>query len=236
VRVVSITFDDGAERKASQHKVGAPILERHGVKATFYVCPAGIKDWSPWLELSRGGHEIGSHTMTHVDLLEISGAPPMRASFLPFEVVESKKVIEDRTGKECATFAYPYGKHNARVKSLVKKHYAGARAGGGDYADFEKLPPFDRYALKQVHIGSCLRMPWKGSKQRRIAEYDHMATQDDWWAILICHNIAPGDGRNRPLPRRISTAWWLEESIKSLRGMGAKFMTVEEVLRRWSRS
>jgi hypothetical protein len=61
---VSLTFDDGMR---SQREVGLPVLDRFGVRATFYVNPRD--DYAQMLELWRGavetGHELGNHTINH---------------------------------------------------------------------------------------------------------------------------------------------------------------------------
>ena len=60
---VSLTFDDGMQ---SQLEVGVPLLNRYGVRATFYVNPQ--EDYptqlAGWRE-ALAGHEIGNHTVHH---------------------------------------------------------------------------------------------------------------------------------------------------------------------------
>src|ERR1022692_4817337 len=62
---VSLSFDDA---RASQVDVGLPLLDKYGVKATFYVNPTGDK-WTTrlagWKKAAAEGHEIGNHTMSH---------------------------------------------------------------------------------------------------------------------------------------------------------------------------
>src|SRR6476620_7005116 len=77
--MVSFTFDDAPDSAASH---GAPMLEEHGGRGTFYLSGSQVNQWSGhWLGLShdailrlhRSGHEIGCHTYSHrraVDLDE----------------------------------------------------------------------------------------------------------------------------------------------------------------------
>ena len=60
---VSLTFDDARE---SQLDVALPILNHHGVKATFYVLPDNVKlRLDNWKTAVVAGHEIGNHTINH---------------------------------------------------------------------------------------------------------------------------------------------------------------------------
>lgn len=76
---VALTFDDGPSPHTS-HVLD--ILDRHGAKATFFVngdnfSRGRIDDHStPWPEtlqrMHQSGHQIGSHTWSHVDLTAVS--------------------------------------------------------------------------------------------------------------------------------------------------------------------
>lgn len=105
----------------------ASILEKHGLTGTFYVSPAVQKGTNPMLsdaEISSLGqrHEIGAHTITHPHLPTLSPEQALQ------EMVASKQWIEERTGKPCAMFCYPYGDENASIRALAKQAgFAGAR-------------------------------------------------------------------------------------------------------------
>ncbi|MDP3052254.1 MAG: polysaccharide deacetylase family protein, partial [bacterium] len=38
------------------------------------------------------------------------------------EIIESKKIIEERLGKECRFFSYPYGNYNKDVIEILKRN------------------------------------------------------------------------------------------------------------------
>src|SRR5689334_4883037 len=60
---VSLSFDDA---RLSQIDRGMEILDRHQVKATFYVsCGAVEQRLQGWKKAVAQGHEIGNHTLTH---------------------------------------------------------------------------------------------------------------------------------------------------------------------------
>jgi peptidoglycan/xylan/chitin deacetylase (PgdA/CDA1 family) len=119
-----VTFDDGWRNWLT----GAmPVLERLGVRATFYVCPglfglahpelagpeAALLDEDGASSLAAAGMELGSHSLTHPDLRKLDEAA------LAFELIESKAAVERITGRPCRTFAYPYGLYDERVVQAV---------------------------------------------------------------------------------------------------------------------
>ena len=127
-----MTFDDGYENNYTQ---AFPIVQEFGFKGTvFLVSDSCEKSWSDhgaieerpmlsWAEISemhRYGIEFGAHTSTHPDLTRIPIEQAER------EIVDSKTSIQDRLGAEVTTFAYPYGKFNAQIKSVVSSQFCGA--------------------------------------------------------------------------------------------------------------
>jgi len=60
---VSLTFDDA---RLSQIDTLIPILDRAGVKGTFYLSMNNLTQrLEGWKKAVRNGHEIGNHTLTH---------------------------------------------------------------------------------------------------------------------------------------------------------------------------
>ena len=60
---ISLTFDDA---RLTQVDKGIPILDQYGVKATFYVSPASMKQrLDGWKKAAANGHDIGNHSMVH---------------------------------------------------------------------------------------------------------------------------------------------------------------------------
>ena len=106
---IVFTFDDGYKDAYTQ---AFPLLKEYGFIGTFYI----IKDYigkgnymsqSEIDELQKAGNEIGSHTLTHPDLTNIS-------------LEEARKQIFDSKGSATA-FCYPSGKYNDAIIALVKE-------------------------------------------------------------------------------------------------------------------
>jgi peptidoglycan/xylan/chitin deacetylase (PgdA/CDA1 family) len=117
---IVLTFDDGWCNWVS---VAAPLLERLGVRATFYLCPglwggqhadvAGpegrLLDEDGARILHERGFALGAHSLTHPDLRSLGDGALER------ELRASKEAVEEITGRACRTFAYPFGLFDARV-------------------------------------------------------------------------------------------------------------------------
>ncbi|MDE3148004.1 MAG: polysaccharide deacetylase family protein [Acidobacteriota bacterium] len=60
---VSLSFDDA---RTSQIDVGLPLLQKLGVKVTFFVEPRGVRErLAGWRQAVADGHEIANHSLTH---------------------------------------------------------------------------------------------------------------------------------------------------------------------------
>lgn len=134
-RSVILTFDDGY---ADFYTHAAPLLRKHRLPATVFLPtdyigrsnswpgqPGWVKEeplmsWEQIGELAQAGMDFGSHTVSHPDLTAL---PPEQVER---ELAESKRQIEQRTGREVAHFCYPYGKWNPAVRDAVMRHYRSA--------------------------------------------------------------------------------------------------------------
>lgn len=114
---VVLTFDDG---HWDLYTDVLPILKKYNVKATAYIIP-GFLGGSDFLSkdqlrnlIDSGFIEIGAHTMNHLSLPDIS-MEEMR-----YEIVYSRKMLEDEFGIKVHTFAYPNGAFNQEVVEIVE--------------------------------------------------------------------------------------------------------------------
>ena len=114
---VIITFDDGWD---DIYTVAYPILKQHGQRATFFI-PSnwvenlpGVVSWAQIEEMSAGGMEIGSHSVTHPYLT--TADPDWRK----YEIEGSKATLEEHIKKSVTALAYPYGLYDDTVIADVK--------------------------------------------------------------------------------------------------------------------
>src|SRR5665648_1024565 len=63
VMAISLTFDDA---RLSQIDKGIPLLDRYGVKGTFYLSLRSVeKRLEGWEAAVKNGHDIGNHSLLH---------------------------------------------------------------------------------------------------------------------------------------------------------------------------
>ena len=118
---LTVSVDDGSVSDMR----AADLLEKYGLKATFYI-PA--TNWErPVLPAEQvrtlsTSFEIGAHTYGHVALHKLSRVQ-VRA-----ELEGGKNWVEDVTGQPANSFCYPFSKFNALVRHEVEAiGFVGAR-------------------------------------------------------------------------------------------------------------
>jgi len=122
---VSLTFDDALR---SHVESAIPILDRHGLKGTFFLLisnihPEGGSSWDDWRRAVANGHEAGSHSLTHPLLTKVPD--PQRVQN---EITGSADMIEEKLGVRPVAFAYPESDFNDFIKKKVQEVYVFDRA------------------------------------------------------------------------------------------------------------
>ena len=83
------------------------------------------------------------------------------------EIERSRMLLIDRVGCDVNVFAYPYGTHNAVVRELAQRVYAGACGARLDWArtasDCYNLPRIDAYYLRYWSAPTLLESSIGGS-------------------------------------------------------------------------
>jgi len=117
-RNVVLSFDDGYE---DFYTDAFPLLKKYQTKATVYIVrnfigKKGFLTFDQISELINSGLiEIGSHTLDHVYLKNISHENAH------MQILQSKLDLEQDFGIEVKTFAYPFGAFTPEVEQLVKE-------------------------------------------------------------------------------------------------------------------
>lgn len=132
-KTVVLTFDDGYEDNYSNV---FPILRKYNFPVTiflttgrigdkYYTNSRGVKlpmmDWKQIKEMHDSGLiDFEPHTVNHIKLTEIDFTVAEK------EILDSKKVIEEKLGKRCDLFAFPWGSFNQKLLSFVSMHFRAA--------------------------------------------------------------------------------------------------------------
>ena len=155
-RLVSITFDDGFRGAA---ETAMPILDRHGLAATFYVVTGWVEpmrapvsdpfnahrshgDWAFWQEVVTHGHEVGSHGFSHVN------ATGRKARLLPWmvpqEIARSAADLRRHLPASGFTMSMPWNMTTRASETHVRRLFSACRLGGSqvEYNLIDDLHPF----------------------------------------------------------------------------------------------
>ena len=126
--MVSFTFDDFPR---SALKLGGAILRDNGVTGTYYasmglmnqITSVGPQFTAEDLrQLLEDGHELGSHTFSHV-----SGRQVAPETF-EGEAKKGKEALAEACGTACIDhFSYPFGHATMRIKQRIGTHFRSCR-------------------------------------------------------------------------------------------------------------
>jgi peptidoglycan/xylan/chitin deacetylase (PgdA/CDA1 family) len=195
-RTIAITFDDCYR----DNLFAARVLAEHGLPASFFVPSSyvGTDRVFPWdrklprlanltwddvREMARMGFEIGSHTLSHANLGDVSAEQARR------EIFESKAAIERQTGCLVRHLAYPFGgRDNFSEKWLPLLEAAGYEGYLSGYGGFvypgakwdgfenrptpclglprEAVPYFDSTLNLELYLAGCLN--WYYALKRKV--------------------------------------------------------------------
>jgi len=131
---VVITFDDGYKDNFTN---ALAILKKYDFKATIFVITNRFdNDWSLHRKaknanivnyidklsdediknlLNSGLIEIGAHTINHKNFSKLT------LQEKEYEILESKKILEEKFNITCKTFSYPFGIYEKGDEEIVKK-------------------------------------------------------------------------------------------------------------------
>lgn len=192
---ISITFDDA---RHSQVDTGLAILNKHNVKATFYVSPFNVKErLNKWQAVVASGHEIANHTSSHActgnfEWLRKQDLSLEEATlqWLEKDILDAQKYIQKHLGVTPKAFAYPCGNtfvgrgiHTQSYVPLIAKHFDSGRtwldetANNPNFTDFAQL--------------TGLRID--GMSFDEIITMLEQLRENNSWLILAGHEIGKGD-------------------------------------------
>ena len=128
---IVLTFDDGYE---DNYKNVFSVLRKYNFRATIFLATDFIGkeminrngtslkmlNWEQIAEMHESGLiDFQPHTASHVDLTSVSAAEAEK------EILESKKLLEERLNKKCNSLAYPWGRYNSEIINILKHNGFG---------------------------------------------------------------------------------------------------------------
>lgn len=212
--IVSFTFDDFPP--SALHE-GAPILERHGGRGTYYVCLADDRsfdfsgetfDFSVLPDMVEAGHELACHTWAHLDCALTDSS----ALAVDFDR-NAARMAELVPGYRMVNFAYPYGNVSLDAKALAAERFATSR---GIWTGLN-VGSLDRGLLAAHKIYGEENIP-------EALDLIEAARRRNGWAIFFTHDV-----RANPTEWG-STPDQLERVAAAAERAGCAILTVREAL------
>jgi peptidoglycan/xylan/chitin deacetylase (PgdA/CDA1 family) len=121
-RPIILTFDDGF---GDWRRFILPQLQKRRMVAEFYVVLANVGrsiTWDDVKALAKAGMGIGSHDVQHTQLAG-GGVPTASVATMRYQVTESKRQLEAKTGVTVDSIAYVGGGYDQTLIQVV--HGAG---------------------------------------------------------------------------------------------------------------
>ncbi len=146
-KTIAITLDDGYKDTFTH---AFPILKEYGLPATVFIIvnEVGRSDRLSWNEIKTmqdtGLISFGSHTLGPDPLFKAKNEEELKK-----QIFDSKKVLQERLGREVSTFSYPEGMFNDRIRKLVIE--AGYRLAVATNPG-KKFSNRDAFVLKRLRI------------------------------------------------------------------------------------
>jgi peptidoglycan/xylan/chitin deacetylase (PgdA/CDA1 family) len=128
---IVITIDDGFK---STYTLAYPVLKKYNFAATLFLYTDFIEKnsnnltWEEIREMTRNNIEIGSHTLSHCNLLKYNKNENYETYLARIrkEIFLSKEILESKIGSKVKFFAYPYGAYSSTIKDLaIQADYEG---------------------------------------------------------------------------------------------------------------
>jgi peptidoglycan-N-acetylglucosamine deacetylase len=186
---LSLTFDDA---RPSQLENAVPILDRHGVKATFYVNPQPLAARAAdWRAVAASGHEIGNHSATHPCTGNFLWSRDRALESQTLETIaadidRATREIEDLIGVRTRTFAYPCGQtfvgRGLETRSYVPVVAERFLAGRGWLGEGPNDPAF-------CDLAQLLGMEFDGLTFASFRTLIEQAAERGAWLVLCGHDV-----------------------------------------------
>lgn len=112
------------------------VLEKHGVKATFFLVGSWVDDNKDLVEkIHKEGHEIGNHSNTHANTKQLSEDAVVQ------EIELTSDKISDITGEKTTLFRPPFGDIDTKTLDICKSLGYQVVKWDVDSMDWKQLGP-----------------------------------------------------------------------------------------------
>lgn len=209
--LVTLTFDDGW---ATSYTQGLPLLKKYGFKSTQFIVTGLVNtpDYVTTAQVkafSTAGHEIGSHTVTHTNMLTQTKAQ------YDNELSQSKTQLQQWTGQTVTSFAFPNGLYNNAIVTDAKALYTATR---GVEAGLNSKDNFNAYDIKVQDVGYS-------TTTAQISDWIAQAQATKTWLVLVYHAVDPNDTSDYNV-----TPAHLDSQLAAIKNSGMPVVTMQQAL------
>ncbi len=195
---VSLSFDDA---RLSQVDTGIPLLNKYGVKATFYISPNSlIRRIEGWKTAAAAGHEIGNHTVNHpcsgnFAFSRHKALEDFTLDRIAKEMDDANAFIQEKLNVTAISFAYPCGQtfvgRGEELKSYIPLVAKKFLTGRGWLGESSNDPSFCDFA-------QLMGVESDGKSFEQLRQLIDQAAKERRWLVLAGHEIGDG-GRQTTL-------------------------------------
>jgi peptidoglycan/xylan/chitin deacetylase (PgdA/CDA1 family) len=186
---LSLTFDDA---RLSQIDTGIPLLDKYGVKATFYISPGSMmKRSDKWKIALLNGHDIGNHSVYHpcsgnFTWSRNTALEEYTLQKMMTELDSANILIKEILGIQPVSFAYPCGQtfigRGINVQSYVPLIAFLFESGRGWLNEAPNDPAF--CDLSQLNAAEL-----DGKSFEQVLKLIETAKANGHWLILAGHEM-----------------------------------------------
>lgn len=189
---LSLTFDDA---RFSQPDKGIPLLDKYGVKATFYLSPGSMEQrLDGWRKAANSGHEIGNHSLTHpctgnFDWSRDNALEDFTLQGMSMNLDSADKLIKKELGIQPVSFAFPCGQkfigRGSNTKSYIPVISTMFETGRGWLDEAPNDPSF-------CDMSQLTGMELDGKSFDQVKRIIESAKRTGKWLILAGHEMNEG--------------------------------------------
>jgi len=158
---VLIIFDDGF---STVYKNAKPVLDQYGFVATVAIVTryasftsnsSGYMRWEELNNLKNSGWDLQSHSITHSHMLRLN------QSQFRYELLQSREIIENKTGKEPTSFIFPFHESNSTYTQICGEYYSLCWTQGSYYPTYNYISTDGKkyMSLRRININNSISLP-----------------------------------------------------------------------------
>lgn len=197
---LSLTFDDA---RLSQPDKGIPLLDKYGVKATFYISPNDmVKRLDAWKKAVGNGHDIGNHSLVHpctgnFDWSRDKALEDYTLNSMKIELDSASNLIKKLLGIYPLSYAYPCGQtfvgKGVNTRSYIPVVASMFESGRLWLSEGPNDPSF-------CDMAQLTGMELDGKSFEQIKSLIESAKTIGQWLVLAGHEMNEGGDQTSLLP------------------------------------